>query len=517
MCHLLMFPILWFGVGPCRLPFHLWPEEASLQELVAFANEPLPCSSLVDAGKNQSGFQGDRFVLKGRLLEPPPEPFNLEWRQVSGPDILIATPHALETTFEAFESGTYVFDLEVFSKGWYASDRVSILVTKAKAAVTGLRAELVATGLDIPVQILAAPGEGQQLFIVEQRGKVKLLLNGELQETPFLDLDPDPGNPVLWDCYECGMLGMVLDPDFLTNGLFYLSFTGKVTPEEDPVSGSRMDVTRVFVYRMMEAEGLPVFERKLLLSIPQPFRNHHGGQMAFGPDGMFYIALGDSSPCGDPENHAQDMNLLLGKVLRLQTNGFAALSVPADNPFVGLPGVRPEIWASGLRNPWRWSFDALTGDMYLGDVGQETWEEINWLPFGAGGENLGWRIREGFECFLPRDVCGETPMCPQPGLTDPVFAYAHSTTQCAVIGGYVYRSEHFQHLQGRYLFGDFCSSKMQTLVRETSTWSHASLQISTPGTSLNGGLLNLAAGPDGDLYFSTRDQLFRVVMIQASE
>lgn len=503
--------------GQCTIPTHLWPTDYGLLTLVALTNQPLPCAELLDAGPNQSGFTNQTFNLSGRLFAVPPKNHTLAWRQTHGPATVISNPQALETSFQPNAPGTYAFVLEIAGENWIAADQVSYVVTSTEAEVQGLVVEMIANNLELPVQITAAPGHPDTLYVVEQRGKVRLIENDQLRDSIFLDFDPDPNDPVLWDCFECGMLGLTFDPNYDSNGLFYVSFTGKVTPEEDPDNWASQEVTRIFVYRQKPGGLSGVFERKLLLSIPQPFRNHHGGQMAFGPDGMFYIALGDSSPCGDPDNHAQNMSLLLGKMLRFETNGFAPLSIPADNPFVSTPGIRPEIWASGFRNPWRWSFDSLTGDVFWGDVGQETFEEINWQPAGMAGENYGWRIKEGNDCYVPRDVCGTTPICPQMGLRDPILAYQHNTTSCAVIGGLVYRGNAFQQLNGTYVFGDFCNTQLMALEPEMGGWQLKQLPLTIHGPPLNGGLLTIGNNLAGDLYFATQNQIFKVVQIDATE
>lgn len=514
---MLLFLTLWLSGsdGQCLYPIHLWPQSIALESLVELTNTPLPCAQIIDAGPSQSGYLGQTFALSGRLLAKPPKGHDgLVWQQLSGPQVTLAKPHALETSFEPKTQGNYRFALQISGPGWIAASLVSILVTAENVPASRVQVRQIASDLGLPVQIVPMPEQPEKLLLVEQRGKIKIVEQDKLLETLFLDLDPDPNNPMLWDCFECGVLGLTFDPNYATNGLFYLSYTGKVLPAEDPTNWDQFEVTRIFVYQHdPQVPGSP-FQRKLLLSIPQPFRNHHGGQMAFGPDGMFYISLGDSSPCGDPDNHAQDMTLLLGKVLRFETHGFADLTVPADNPFVDEPNIRPEIWASGFRNPWRWSFDPQTGDIFWGDVGQETWEEVNWQPFGMGGENYGWRIKEGLECYAPRDVCGDLPVCPQPGLSDPIFAYPHSSSRCAVIGGFVYRGPYFQHLEGHYIFGDFCNRNLMMLQNDSSNWVFRELTIAPQGEDLNGGLLTLTSNALGDIYFATFNQLFRVVSLE---
>jgi glucose/arabinose dehydrogenase len=194
---------------------------------------------------------------------------------------------------------------------------------------------------------------------------------------------------------------------------------------------------------------------QVLLTVEQPFANHNGGQLAFGPDGYFYIGLGDGGGAGDPFNNAQNPSALLGKMLRIEvSSNTGAYAIPADNPFIGNAAYRPEIWAVGLRNPWRFSFDRETGDLFIADVGESTYEEVNFQPAaGAGGANYGWHIMEGLHCY-------NAAFCDQTGLSLPVIEYEHVSGNCAITGGYVYRGSLYPALRGVYLYGDFCSGRI---------------------------------------------------------
>jgi hypothetical protein len=237
------------------------------------------------------------------------------------------------------------------------------------------------------------------------------------------------------------LLGLAFHPDYETNGYFFVNYT---------------DAAGNTVIASYSVSGNPNVANagsgSTILTVAQPFSNHNGGQLAFGPDGYLYVALGDGGSGGDPGNRAQNTNDLLGKLLRLDVDAASPYAVPASNPFVGQAGARGEIWALGLRNPWRFSFDRRSGDLFTADVGQGTWEEINVQPAAsAGGENYGWRLMEGAHCYNPATGCDPG------GLTYPALEYPHTGGNCSVTGGYRYRGTAFPFLDGTYLFGDFCT------------------------------------------------------------
>jgi glucose/arabinose dehydrogenase len=236
------------------------------------------------------------------------------------------------------------------------------------------------------------------------------------------------------------------------------------------------------------------------------FSNHNGGQLAFGPDGYLYIGTGDGGGGGDPFGNAQNLGVVLGKMLRIdvESGSEQPYVIPSDNPFLGVEGSRPELWASGMRNPWRFSFDAQTGDLYVADVGQDRYEEIDYQPATSpGGENYGWNTMEGAHCFQPMFDCDQT------GLTLPVAEYDHSDRDCAVIGGSVYRGADYPGLQGIYFFGDLCTGRIRGLKLQDGTWQTAILLDSGPtmttfGTDENGRLL--VAGGSGTIYEVIEDR-----------
>jgi glucose/arabinose dehydrogenase len=275
------------------------------------------------------------------------------------------------------------------------------------------------------------------LYALEQRGVIRIVEpDGSVRPDPFVDLtDRISGGG------ERGLLGLAFHPDHAANGRFFVDYTD---------SNGHTVVSEL--QRSGEGTADPASER-LVLQVDQPFGNHNGGMIAFGPDGDLYIALGDGGSGGDPQGNGQNRSTLLGTLLRIDVDGDEPYAIPADNPFADGADGRPEIWAWGLRNPWRFSFDRQTGGLFIGDVGQGAWEEVDVQPQGLGGLNFGWNTMEGPACF------GGTG-CDQTGLTPPVASYPLSGETCAVTGGYVYRGGGQPLLAGAYLFSDYCSGQV---------------------------------------------------------
>ena len=289
----------------------------------------------------------------------------------------------------------------------------------------------VAGGLTAPTDIQTARDGSGRLFILEQPGRIRILKDGQLLDTAFLDISDRVGS----QSSEQGLLGLAFHPHFAQNGFFYVNYTdkgGNTHIARFTASGDRAD---------------PASEKQLIY-VQQPFQNHNGGGLAFGPDGFLYIGLGDGGSQGDPYGNGQSSNSLLGKLLRIDVDQGAPYAIPGGNPFAATGQGRQEIWATGLRNPWRFSFDHQTGDLWIGDVGQNLWEEIDFVPSGTpGGLNFGWNKMEGNHPYKSSS---------QPGFTPPVAEYPHGA-ECAVTGGYVYRGAALPAWQGIYLFGDYCS------------------------------------------------------------
>jgi len=301
--------------------------------------------------------------------------------------------------------------------------------------------------LDRPIGMASAYDGSSRLFVLEQQGRIRVFSNDQLQEEPYLDIIDRVGS----SGSERGLLGIAFHPDFENNGYLYVNYT---------------DLNGDTVISRFDAPGgqqaADPASEQILLQVDQPYANHNGGGLAFGPDGYLYLGLGDGGSAGDPQENGQSVETLLGKLLRIDVDGSESYAIPADNPFAS-GGGQGEIWAYGLRNPWRFSFDRATHDLYIGDVGQGEWEEIDFLPAGSpGGTNFGWDLREGAHTFG-----GAAPGTA--GLTEPVWEYNHSQG-CSVTGGVVYRGQALPAWQGIYLFGDYCSGNIWGLANIGGTW-----------------------------------------------
>ena len=351
-----------------------------------------------------------------------------------------------------------------------------------------------ASGLSQPVGIThAGPGDDRH-FVIEQAGTIDIVTpQGAVLPDPFLDIS----DRVDSSSSEVGLLGLIFDPDYATNGYFYVNYIHTA------------DVRRTRISRFSVSDNPNVADsgsEDILLTVEQPYANHNAGDMHFGPDGYLYIPLGDGGSGGDPLDNAQNLALLLGKISRIDVhsgpgnppdckgNGTGDYTVPNDNPLSdGTGGVCDEIWASGLRNPWRSSFDRLTGDLLVADVGQSNWEEIDIQPAGSpGGENYGWRCYEGNHAF------NTTGCDPIDTYTFPVFEYSH-TDGCSVTGGYVYRGSQYPALAGRYLFTDYCSGIFWDLAFVDGGWQ------ATKHTNLAAfGYVAFGEDAQGELYVVNR-------------
>jgi glucose/arabinose dehydrogenase len=288
-----------------------------------------------------------------------------------------------------------------------------------------------------PLFLAAAPGAPQSLYVVTQGGRIFVLPREK--DPPAARVFLDLRGRVTQSGGEEGLLGLAFHPDFARNRAFYVYYTPADRPRRSVVAR----------FRARSADTADPASEQVLLTIAQPYSNHNGGMLAFGPDGKLYVAVGDGGSGGDPHDYGQSLGTLLGKILRLSDDG----SVPADNPFVKVPGARPEIWAYGLRNPWRFSFDRQTGALWAGDVGQNKWEEVDRIEKGG---NYGWRVYEGAAPFRKSGVSPASPPIA------PVATYDHDAG-CSVTGGYVYRGKAVPELNGQYLYADFCSGTVWAL------------------------------------------------------
>jgi len=311
------------------------------------------------------------------------------------------------------------------------------------------------SGLNQPTHITNAGDGSGRLFVTEQRGRILLIRGGVIAVKPFLDISGRVSC-----CGERGLLSVVFPRGYAEKKYFYVNYTNR--------SGD----TIVARYRVTRDPDLadPNSE-EVVLTVEQPYANHNGGQLAYGPDGYLYIGMGDGGSAGDPHDNAQDPSSLLGKMLRIDVeSGKRPYAVPRDNPFVNNKTYRPEIWSVGLRNPWRFSFDRKTGDLFIADVGQNKYEEIHFEKAGTGGRNYGWNVMEGLHCF-------KSDNCDRKGLVLPVAEYDHSQG-CSVTGGLVYRGGRSPGLQGIYFYGDFCSGKIWGLRQSADGWENRMLRDS---------------------------------------
>ncbi len=341
---------------------------------------------------------------------------------------------------------------------------------QAAQALPEIRLARVVGGLAAPVYVTHAGDRSGRLFVVEQAGVIRVIRDGRLLTRPFLDISAR-----VISGGEMGLLSVAFHPRYASNGRFFVNYTA---------NGNRLR-TVIAEYRVSDDPNVAQRTERVLLEIDQPYRNHNGGLSLFGPDGMLYIGMGDGGSGGDPHNNGQRLDTLLGKLLRIDVDGATPYRVPPDNPFAGRAGARDEIWAYGLRNPWRFSFDRGSDRLFLADVGQNAWEEIDLIERGG---NYGWRIMEGAHCFQPQNGCDRS------GLILPIAEYGREGG-CSVTGGYVYRGSRIRELVGRYLFADYCSGRLWALTEGPSgRW--------TVSTLLDTGLRVSSFGEDqqGDLY-----------------
>ncbi|MBJ10865.1 MAG: hypothetical protein CMP66_05335 [Flavobacteriales bacterium] len=341
--------------------------------------------------------------------------------------------------------------------------------------------EIFKTGFNSPVSIANAGDD--RLFIVEQGGIIKVIDNGNT--STFLNISSIVNDGQS----EQGLLGLAFHPNYATNGYFYIHYNNNTSTGS---TGKQTSISRFRVEEFNPNIADPSSEL-VLLTIDQPYWNHNGGCIDFGPDGYLYIGMGDGGSSGDPQNYSQNTQSMLGKMLRIDVDNGNPYSIPSDNPFVGSINTLEEIWAIGLRNPWRFSFDKQTGDMWIGDVGQNAWEEINFQDANSsGGENYGWRCYEGFAPFNSSG-CNNS-------YVDPVQVYENNgwPNDCSVTGGYVYRGTQFPNFVGHYVFTDYCTGKFFTIYDNLggAGWTTTTQEDTQYGVSTFG------EGNDGELYFA---------------
>jgi glucose/arabinose dehydrogenase len=357
---------------------------------------------------------------------------------------------------------------------------IVLFLVAATAAAQDVLLQQIASGLTQPVALTHAGDT--RLFITQQIGTIVIYDGTGLRATPFLDI-----RSLVLDNGERGLLSVAFHPHYSQNGFFFVYYTNS----NGDNSIARYKVSASDPNLADAASGT------ILLTIPHPnFANHNGGQLQFGPDGCLYIGTGDGGSGGDPNNHGQDLTQLLGKILRIDVDHGLTYTVPPSNPFLALSPARNEIWAYGLRNPWRFSFDRETGDLWIGDVGQDKYEEVDFQPATSiGGENYGWRRMEGFHCYNPSSNCVD------PSFTMPVIEYPHTLGACSIIGGYRYRGTQILAMRGAYLYGDYCTGTISIATQTGTAWTPktlftTSISISSFGEDVAGELyvLDVAKG-----------------------
>ncbi|MGA3170892.1 MAG: PQQ-dependent sugar dehydrogenase [Chthoniobacteraceae bacterium] len=358
---------------------------------------------------------------------------------------------------------------------------VAPLIAAADQQIPQFRLAPIATGLDEPVGIYD-DGSGR-LFVIEQKGRAVIIENGRVDPVPFLDIRNEVTHT--YDENECGLIGLAFDPDFKTNHRYYVDYDTRK-------NGKLQTCIAAFTADPSNSNTDRATEKDLMLW-DQPFTNHKGGCMIFGPDHMLYIGVGDGGKGGDPFDNGQNLGVYLAKILRIDVDHGDPYTIPADNPFVNTPGAKGEIWCYGMRNPWRFSFDRTTGQLWCGDVGQDLWEEIDIIE---KGKDYGWPVREGTH---PYDR-PYGPAKPNGTLVDPIKDYGHDEGKC-IIGGYVYRGSAIPALQGIYVYGDYNLGWIAGLGWDGRkiTFDHHLMQ-----TPLN--IASFGEDKDGELYLCDRER-----------
>ncbi|HUF50564.1 MAG TPA: PQQ-dependent sugar dehydrogenase [Longimicrobiales bacterium] len=346
-----------------------------------------------------------------------------------------------------------------------------------------IRAVEVANGLSNPLFLTAPAGDTVRLFVVEQPGRIRIIRGGSLLPQPFLDV-----SSIIAAGGERGLLSMAFDPDYAATGLFWVNYT------------DRDGDTRVVRYRVAASPDVadPASATQVL-HVAQPYSNHNGGLVMFGPDRMLYVGMGDGGSAGDPLGHGQNRATLLGALLRIDVKAGSPYAIPSDNPFRTPADGRPEIWAYGLRNPWRFAFDSATGLLFIADVGQNAWEEINVRPAAAPGLNYGWNVMEGAHCY-------RSLMCARDGLVEPVHEYGRGDG-CSITGGFVYRGRRLQGVQGHYFYSDYCQGWLRSFrVQDGRAVDHREWPVGALGQ-----VLSFGQDAAGELYvLSASGRVFRL-------
>ncbi len=368
----------------------------------------------------------------------------------------------------------------------FAQETETVTLRASAPNPEGVKLSLVANGFFRPVALTTANDGSGRFFIVEQSGRIWIMQDGQILPDPFLNITDRVSQSSTRGYSELGLLGLAFDPDFSENATFYVHYN------------DRDNTSIISQFKLSDDDNLAdKASEAVLLTMRQPFANHNGGEIAFGPDGYLYVSFGDGGSQGDPNDTGQDPSDWFASILRIDPDGEGAYAIPETNPYFRDPSYGREVWAYGLRNAWRFSFDRATGDMYVADVGQNVWEEVNFQPADSlGGVNYGW---SDYEASAPYAV-GTAPA----NMTYPFFEYAHQNGRCSVTGGYVYRGEAVPDLDGVYLFGDYCTGEIWASWRDLNgDWQSelflsAGFSISTFGQDERGEMY--VADHSGDIY-----------------
>ena len=362
-----------------------------------------------------------------------------------------------------------------------------------------LSSELVSDGFKKPVFVISYPTDASILYVVEQAGKIIVLDSGQKKSEPFFNINKRVVNPFR-PGDERGLLGFAFHPDHENNKKFYINYID---------NDGHTIVSEFIAQSKYKADHN---SERVLLKLEQPYGNHNGGHIEFGKDGYLYIAIGDGGAAGDPLDSGQDLTSLFGKVIRIDING-SPYSIPKSNPFYGIKNAREEIWAWGLRNVWRFSFDKKTGDIYYGDVGQNKWEEVNFEPASSsGGNNYGWRQMEASYCFEPKENCKRDgmvlPIIEYPNdAYHPAFALGRknqlNVEGCSVTGGYVYRGKKLKGFEGVYFFGDYCSGNIwsfKVIDGKANEFKNRTEEINIADGEFTNYISSFGQDADGEIY-----------------
>ncbi|MCA9759783.1 MAG: PQQ-dependent sugar dehydrogenase, partial [Candidatus Eisenbacteria bacterium] len=361
--------------------------------------------------------------------------------------------------------------------------------------------EKVVDNVEKPI-FLTAPPSDPRLFFIEEQGRIRIVEDGQLLPTPFLDISA----LLQYDGLFQGLLGLAFHPDYASNGYFFVNYT---------VAGGDTRVSRFEV--SSDPNVADAGSESVVITIDQPGTDHNGGYLAFGPDdGYLYVAMGDGGFGSNHHLNAQDPSKLLGKIRRLDVDVASGYQVPPDNPFVGVTGYREEIWARGTRSPWGMTFDRDTHDLWIADVGLNSWEEVNFQPAAStGGENYGWSLMEGNHCYTPPSDCDDG------SLVHPIHEYAHGSSGCSVNGGFVYRGSQIPELQGCYFFSDWCTSEIWTLEYDgemLTELTNRAAELGPPSGDSFSFLAGFGQGAAGELYVidwnwtgANTGQIFKIV------